>query len=101
MQIWPFGLDFVERKALFVLKGMEPGEAYLAGGVLEKFGVGLFATEEASSDLGLGCRLKTGLGRRLLMMDIPGNMLEKMHTHVLDMAKPIAMLTGASTPENA
>lgn len=157
-------------------------EAYLDEGVLEKFGVGLFATEEASSEtirksfymekgktdaaliapiarfterpdvviftvdseqvmwllyavnyerggrmdlpqsggalggcsditvwplqegranltfLGLGCRLKTGLDSRHLMMGIPGDMLEKVHTHVLDMAKPIAMLTKANAP---
>jgi hypothetical protein len=26
------------------------------------------------------------------MMGIPGNMLEMLHKHILDMAKPIAML---------
>jgi len=158
----------------------EDMEAYLDDGVLEKFGVGLFATEEASSEtirksfymekgktdaaliaplahfterpdvviftadseqvmwllyavnyerggrmdlpqsggalggcsditvwplqegranltfLGLGCRLKTGLDSCHLMMGIPGDMLEKVHTHVLDMAKPIAMLNKAN-----
>lgn len=157
-------------------------EVYLDDGVLEKFGVGLFATEEASSEtilksfymekgktdavliapighfterpdvviftanseqvmwllyavnyerggrmdlpqsggalggcsditvwplqegranitfLGLGCRLKTGLDSCDLMMGVPGDMLENVHRHVLDMAKPIAMLTKAKSP---
>lgn len=151
-------------------------EAYLDDGVLEKFGVGLFGTEEASAEtilkstylekgktqaayiaplsefrkkpqvvvftanseqvmwllyalnyetggmmnlpqsggalggcsditalpmlkgipnitfLGLGCRLKSAIGPDHLMMGISGDSLDLIHTHVLDMAKPIAML---------
>jgi uncharacterized protein (DUF169 family) len=162
-----------------VLGFEEDMEAFLDDGVLEKFGVGLFATEEASAEtihksfylekgktvaaliaplatfeevpqviiftvnseqvmwllyavnyerggrmdlpqsggalggcsditvwpiqegnsnitfLGLGCRMKTGLDSSHLMMGIPGDMLEKVYTHVLDMAKPIAMLKKA------
>ncbi len=154
-------------------------EAYLDDGVLEKYGVGLFATEEASAEtilkstylekgkteavliapltsfqqtpqvvvftadseqvmwllysvnyqkggsmnlpqsggalggcsditalpilkgvanvtfLGLGCRVKSSIGPSHLMMGTPGTMLEKIHTHVLAMAKPIAMLKKA------
>jgi uncharacterized protein (DUF169 family) len=165
-----------------VLGFEEDMEAFLDDGVLEKFGVGLFATEEASAEtiqksfylekgkteaaliaplhtfdevpqvviftadseqimwllyaanyekggrmdlpqsggalggcsditvwplqegkvnitfLGLGCRMKTALDNCHLMMGIPGGMLEKVYTHVLDMAKPIAMLKKASAP---
>ena len=154
-------------------------EAYLDDGVLEKYGVGLFATEEASAEtilkstylekgkteavsiaplasfqqtpqvvvftadseqvmwllysvnyekggsmnlpqsggalggcsditalpilkgvanvtfLGLGCRVKSSIGPSHLMMGTPGTMLEKIHTHVLAMAKPITMLKKA------
>jgi len=168
-----------------VLGFEEDMEAYLDDGVLEKFGVGLFATEEASAEtilksfyleegqteaaliaplatftnmpevvvftanseqvmwllyavnydkggrmdlpqsggalggcsditvwplqtgnanltfLGLGCRLKTGLDGCHLMMGLPGELLERVHTHVLDMAKPIAMLAKANPTKKA
>ncbi len=45
--------------------------------------------------LGLGCRIKADLDPCHLMMGIPGNSLEMLHTHILDMAKPIAMLKKA------
>jgi uncharacterized protein (DUF169 family) len=45
--------------------------------------------------LGLGCRLKSALDACHLMMGIPGNTLAVVHQHVLDMAKPIAMLKNA------
>ncbi len=45
--------------------------------------------------LGLGCRVKSSIGPSHLMMGTPGTMLEKIHTHVLAMAKPIAMLRKA------
>jgi uncharacterized protein (DUF169 family) len=45
--------------------------------------------------LGLGCRLKSALDACHLMMGIPGTSLEALHHHVLDMAKPIAMLKNA------
>lgn len=32
-----------------------------------------------------------------LMMGIPGDMLEMVHCHILDMAKPIAMLKNAQS----
>jgi uncharacterized protein (DUF169 family) len=160
--------------------GMEPDmEAFIDDGVLEKYGVGLFATEEASartiqestylekgatqtvliaplaacpaepqvvvftanseqvmwllyaanyqrggrqdlpqsggalggcSDitalpllaglpnitfLGLGCRIKTGLDACHLMMGVNARDLASLHAHILAMAKPIAMLSGA------
>jgi uncharacterized protein (DUF169 family) len=46
--------------------------------------------------LGLGCRLKTAIDANHLMMGIPGSALAPIHTHILDMAKPIAMLKKAS-----
>jgi uncharacterized protein (DUF169 family) len=45
--------------------------------------------------LGLGCRIKTGLDPCHLMMGLPGQVLASVHTHILDMAKPITMLTKA------
>lgn len=45
--------------------------------------------------LGLGCRLKADIDGCHLMMGIPGKTLEKIQTHILDMAKPIAMLKKA------
>jgi len=45
--------------------------------------------------LGLGCRLKSALDACHLMMGTPGSTLETIHTHILAMAKPIAMLTNA------
>jgi uncharacterized protein (DUF169 family) len=47
--------------------------------------------------LGLGCRLKAALDPCHLMLGIPGNLMEPVHTHILDMAKPIAMLRKART----
>jgi uncharacterized protein (DUF169 family) len=45
--------------------------------------------------LGLGCRLKSAIASSHLMMGIPGAMLETLHQHILDMAKPVAMLRNA------
>ncbi len=45
--------------------------------------------------LGLGCRIKSALGPCHLMMGVPGNSLAMLHTHILDMAKPIDMLKKA------
>jgi uncharacterized protein (DUF169 family) len=45
--------------------------------------------------LGLGCRIKSALSHCHLMMGVPGSSLATLHTHILDMAKPIAMLKKA------
>jgi uncharacterized protein (DUF169 family) len=45
--------------------------------------------------LGLGCRLKSALDACHLMMGVPGHALAALHQHLLDMAKPIAMLKNA------
>lgn len=42
--------------------------------------------------LGLGCRLKSSVGSCDLMLGAPGDKLEMIHKHILDMVKPIAML---------
>ena len=42
--------------------------------------------------LGLGCRLKSSVDPCDLMLGAPGDQLEMIHDHILDMAKPIAML---------
>lgn len=47
--------------------------------------------------LGLGCRLKSALDACHLMIGIPGDMLEIVHAHILDMARPIAMLKNAQS----
>jgi uncharacterized protein (DUF169 family) len=47
--------------------------------------------------LGLGCRIKSALGPCHLMMGVPGASLAALHTHIQDMAKPIAMLRKART----
>jgi uncharacterized protein (DUF169 family) len=47
--------------------------------------------------LGLGCRLKSGVDACHLMLGIPGGGLVALHQHILDMAKPIAMLKKAGT----
>lgn len=52
--------------------------------------------------LGLGCRLKSAIDACHLMLGTPGPTLEPIHTHILDLAKPIAMLKKAqlgSPPE--
>jgi uncharacterized protein (DUF169 family) len=42
--------------------------------------------------LGLGCRLKSAVDPGDLMLGAPGDQLETIHQHIIDMAKPIAML---------
>src|SRR5210317_1051253 len=42
--------------------------------------------------LGLGCRLKSAVDPCDLMLGAPGDQLEMIHNHIVDMAKPIAML---------
>ena len=45
--------------------------------------------------LGLGCRLKSAIGACHLMLGTPGGTLKMIHQHIMDMAKPIAMLKKA------
>lgn len=42
--------------------------------------------------LGLGCRMKSAIDPCHLMLGIPGDALDSVHAHILDMSKPIAML---------
>jgi uncharacterized protein (DUF169 family) len=70
--------------------GLEPDrEAFLDDGVLEKYGVGLYATEAASA--------ATILHSTYLE---PGKTRAALHQHILDLAKPIAMLRKARTGGN-
>jgi len=45
--------------------------------------------------LGLGCRIKSGLDGSHLMMGIPGVLLEAIHSRIVKMEKPMAMLKKA------
>ena len=45
--------------------------------------------------LGLGCRLKSEIDPCHLMMGLPSAILQTVHEHIMDMAKPIAMLKNA------
>ena len=47
--------------------------------------------------LGLGCRMKSAVEPCHLMLGIPGGQLEKIHVHISDMSKPIAMLNKQSS----
>jgi hypothetical protein len=47
--------------------------------------------------LGLGCRLKSAIEPCDLMLGAPGDRIEQIHAHIIDMAKPIAMLNKASS----
>jgi uncharacterized protein (DUF169 family) len=47
--------------------------------------------------LGLGCRLKSSVDPCDLMLGAPADQLESIHNHILDMAKPIAMLNKQRT----
>jgi uncharacterized protein (DUF169 family) len=42
--------------------------------------------------LGLGCRLKSSIEPGDLMLGSPGDQIEIIHKHILDMQKPIGML---------
>jgi len=50
--------------------------------------------------LGLGCRLKSAVDGCHLMLGAPGGVVATIHQHVLDMAKPIAMLKKAQAGGN-
>jgi uncharacterized protein (DUF169 family) len=50
--------------------------------------------------LGLGCRLKSALDPCHLMLGVPGHTLAMIHQHILDLAKPIAMLKKARVGGN-
>ena len=41
--------------------------------------------------------MKSSIGPCDLMLGAPGDQIEKIHAHILDMAKPIAMLNKASS----
>ncbi len=47
--------------------------------------------------LGLGCRIKSDIGKCDLMMGISGTDLHSIHSHMADLAKPISMLAAHKT----
>ncbi len=65
------------------------------GGCADITALPLLAGQPNVTFLGLGCRLKSGLDPCHLMLGTPGGTLEAIHRHLLDMAKPIALLRGA------
>ncbi|MGD2271071.1 MAG: DUF169 domain-containing protein [Desulfobacterales bacterium] len=71
--------------------GLTQGEfkSYCQALILAAEGKALLLEKE---QIGLGCRLKSGIGPCHLMMGIPGDKLDEIYKHTLDLAKPIAML---------
>jgi len=67
------------------------------GGCADITALPLLTGEPNITFLGLGCRMKSAIGPCDLMMGISGNDLERIHKHVQDMAKPIAMLNKQSS----
>ena len=62
------------------------------GGCADITALPLLTGEPNITFLGLGCRMKSAIGPCDLMMGISGQDLERIHQHIQDMAKPIAML---------
>jgi uncharacterized protein (DUF169 family) len=62
------------------------------GGCADITALPLLTGQSNITFLGLGCRMKSDIGPCDLMMGINGNDLERIHQHIQDMAKPIAML---------
>ena len=67
------------------------------GGCADITALPLLTGEPNITFLGLGCRMKSAIGPCDLMMGINGKDLERIHKHVQDMAKPIAMLNKQSS----
>ncbi len=68
------------------------------GGCSDITALPLLKNEPNITFLGLGCRLKSAIDPCDLMMGVSINDLNSIHTHILDMAKPIAMLNKQSQP---
>ena len=62
------------------------------GGCADITALPLLTGEPNITFLGLGCRMKSAIGPCDLMMGISGQDLERVHQHIQDMARPIAML---------
>lgn len=65
------------------------------GGCADITALPLLKGEADITFLGLGCRIKSGIAASDLMMGFPGDNLKRVHTHLLDMSKPISMLSKA------
>ena len=62
------------------------------GGCSDITALPLLKGEPNVTFLGLGCRMKSAIDQCDLMMGVSANDLDKIHGHILDMSKPIAML---------
>lgn len=67
------------------------------GGCSDITALPLLKGESNITFLGLGCRMKSAVDPCHLMLGIPGDQLEKIHMHILDMSKPITMLKKQSS----
>ena len=59
--------------------------------------VGITLYKETDTLPGLGCRLKSSIEPCDLMLGSPGDQIDIIHRHILDMEKPIGMLAKAHT----
>jgi len=62
------------------------------GGCSDITALPLLKGEPNVTFLGLGCRMKSAIDQCDLMMGVSADDLDKIHNHILDMSKPIAML---------
>jgi uncharacterized protein (DUF169 family) len=62
------------------------------GGCADITALPLLTGEPNITFLGLGCRMKSAIGPCDLMLGVNGQDLGRVHQHIQDMAKPIAML---------
>lgn len=62
------------------------------GGCSDITALPLLKGEPNVTFLGLGCRMKSAIDQCDLMMGVSADDLDKIHSHILDMSKPIAML---------
>ena len=62
------------------------------GGCSDITALPLLKGEPNITFLGLGCRMKSAIDQCDLMMGVSADDLDKIHSHILDMSKPIAML---------
>ena len=62
------------------------------GGCSDITALPLLKGEPNVTFLGLGCRMKSAIDQCDLMMGVSADDLDKIHSHIFDMSKPIAML---------
>ena len=69
-----------------------PQSGGVLGGCADITALPMLKGEPNITFLGLGCRMKSAIDQCDLMMGVSADDLDKIHTHVSDMSKPIAML---------